>query len=154
MDRSKPTGTFYGGNNVIVSGGSTKEKYIKFVASDAYSPIDKVYVRKPGSGSYVTCANESQFSDNGTYYFYCTDIVDCNNTFHRYKHNQKTSMAHNPNTRLRQTKYSKILDNYPNRDVYNRIIFCYRSIVSCKLWFGIIYFTRRIILLLPSVSTA
>lgn len=72
-DTTNPSGTIYGENTVVSSGGSTKAAYIKFTAYDADSGIDKIYVRKPFTGSYVLYTEGTQFTENGSYSFYCLD---------------------------------------------------------------------------------
>lgn len=72
LDKTKPTGTIYGGTNVIQSGGATNASYIKFVPYDAIG-VANIYVKKPGSSSYVSYTSGTQLTAEGTYYFYATD---------------------------------------------------------------------------------
>lgn len=72
LDKTKPTGTIYGGTNVIQSGGATNASYIMFVPYDAIG-VANVYVKKPGSNSYVSYTSGTQLTAEGTYYFYATD---------------------------------------------------------------------------------
>lgn len=72
-DTTKPTGQIYGGSAAVTSGGTTKASYIKFAASDTDSGVDKIYVKKPNASSYVAYTEGTQFTDNGSYSFYCTD---------------------------------------------------------------------------------
>lgn len=73
FDTVKPSGTIYGENTVISSGGATKVSYIRFTASDKTSGINKIYVKKPNTSAYTTYTEGTQFTENGTYSFYCTD---------------------------------------------------------------------------------
>ena len=50
-------------------------QYVKFTAADGLSGISKVYVKKPGAVGYAVISNSSQFTANGTYSFYCTDVA-------------------------------------------------------------------------------
>lgn len=72
LDKSKPTGTLYGGTSVIASGASTNAEYIKFIPSDNIG-ISATYVKKPGATSYVTYTSGTQFTAEGTYSFYSVD---------------------------------------------------------------------------------
>lgn len=72
LDKTKPTGTLYGGANVVPSGNSTNAAYIKFVPYDAIG-LSSTYVKKPGSGSFVSYTSGTQLTDEGTYSFYATD---------------------------------------------------------------------------------
>lgn len=72
-DTAKPTGTIYGENTAVASGGSTKAKYIRFSASDALSGVKTIYVKKPNASAYVGYTSGTQFTDNGKYFFYCID---------------------------------------------------------------------------------
>ena len=72
-DPTLPTGTLYGGTTVKSSGGFTNASYVKYVPSDSHSGIQNIYVRKPGSTSYVAYTSGTQLTAEGTYYFYCTD---------------------------------------------------------------------------------
>ena len=72
LDKTKPTGTLYGGANVVQSGNSTNAAYIKFVPYDAIG-LSSTYVKKPGSGSFVSYTSGTQLTDEGTYSFYATD---------------------------------------------------------------------------------
>ncbi len=72
-DPTLPTGTLYGGTSVKSSGGYTNASYVKYVPSDSQSGIKSIYVKKPGSSSYVSYTSGTQLTAEGTYYFYCTD---------------------------------------------------------------------------------
>ena len=72
-DPTLPTGTLYGGTSVKYSGGYTNASYVKYVPSDSQSGIKSIYVKKPGSSSYVSYTSGTQLTAEGTYYFYCTD---------------------------------------------------------------------------------
>lgn len=73
LDTTNPTGTLYGGTSTVSSGGSTKASFVKFVPSDNLSGVANIYVKVPGASSYTAYASGSQYTVNGTYYFYCTD---------------------------------------------------------------------------------
>ena len=72
LDKTKPTGTLYGGANVVQSGDSTNAAYIRFVPYDAIG-LSATYVKKPGAGSYTSYASGSQLTAEGTYSFYSVD---------------------------------------------------------------------------------
>lgn len=72
LDKSKPTGTLYGGTSTVPSGGSTNASYIKFAPYDVIG-LANVYVKKPGSSSYVSYTSGTQFTTEGTYHFYAMD---------------------------------------------------------------------------------
>lgn len=72
LDKTKPTGTLYGGANVVQSGNSTNAAYIKFVPYDAIG-LSSTYVKKPGAGTFVSYISGTQLTDEGTYSFYAVD---------------------------------------------------------------------------------
>lgn len=72
LDKTKPTGTLYGGANVVQSGNSTNAAYIKFVPYDAIG-LSSAYVKKPGAGTFVSYTSGTQLTDEGTYSFYAVD---------------------------------------------------------------------------------
>ena len=72
LDKTKPTGTLYGGANAVQSGDSTNAAYVRFVPYDAIG-LSTTYVKKPGSGSYTSYASGSQLTAEGTYSFYSVD---------------------------------------------------------------------------------
>lgn len=72
LDKTKPTGTLYGGANAVQSGDSTNAAYIRFVPYDTIG-LSTTYVKKPGSGSYTSYASGSQLTAEGTYSFYSVD---------------------------------------------------------------------------------
>ena len=72
LDKTKPTGTLYGGANAVQSGDSTNAAYIRFVPYDAIG-LSATYVKKPGSGSYVSYSSGTQLTAEGTYSFYSVD---------------------------------------------------------------------------------
>lgn len=72
LDKTKPTGTLYGGANVVQSGNSTNAAYIKFVPYDAIG-LSSTYVKKPGASTFVSYTSGTQLTDEGTYSFYATD---------------------------------------------------------------------------------
>lgn len=75
LDTGKPTGTLYGGTKAVASGSTVTSQYVKFTAADGLSGISKVYVKKPSAVGYAVISNSSQFTANGTYSFYCTDVA-------------------------------------------------------------------------------
>lgn len=72
LDKTKPTGTLYGGSSIISNGGSTNASSIKFVPYDAIG-LSATYVKKPGSSTYVAYTSGTQFTTEGTYSFYSVD---------------------------------------------------------------------------------
>lgn len=72
LDKTKPTGTLYGGANAVQPGDSTNAAYIRFVPYDAIG-LSTTYVKKPGAGFYTSCTSGSQFTAEGTYSFYSVD---------------------------------------------------------------------------------
>ncbi len=72
-DATLPTGTLYGGTTVKSSGSYTNASYVKYVPSDSHSGIKNIYVKKPGSSSYVAYTSGTQLTAEGTYYFYSVD---------------------------------------------------------------------------------
>ena len=74
LDKTKPTGTLYGGSSVISNGGSTNASYIKFVPYDAIG-LSATYVKKPGSSTYVSYTSGTQFTAEGNYSFYSVDLA-------------------------------------------------------------------------------
>lgn len=72
LDKTKPTGTLYGGANVVQSGNSTNAAYIKFVPYDVIGN-SSTYVKKPGAGTFVSYTSGTQLTDEGTYSFYPVD---------------------------------------------------------------------------------
>lgn len=72
LDKTKPTGTLYGGSSIISNGGSTNASSIKFVPYDAIG-LSATYVKKPDSSTYVAYTSGTQFTTEGTYSFYSVD---------------------------------------------------------------------------------
>ena len=72
LDKTKPTGTLYGGASVVSNGSVVNSQYIRFVPYDGIG-LSATYVRKPGASLYVGYTSGTQFTDEGTYYFYSTD---------------------------------------------------------------------------------
>lgn len=72
LDKTKPTGTLYGGANAVQSGDSTNAAYIRFVPYDAIG-LSATYVKKPGAGSYTSYTSGTQLTAEGTYSFYSVD---------------------------------------------------------------------------------
>ncbi len=72
LDKTKPTGTLYGGPSRISSGDYTNASYISFVPNDTYG-IANVYVKKPGESGFTSYTSGAQLTTEGTYEFYCVD---------------------------------------------------------------------------------
>lgn len=72
LDKTKPTGLLYGGSSTVSTGSSTNAAYIKFVPYDTIG-LAATYVKKPGASSYVSYISGTQFTAEGTYYFYSLD---------------------------------------------------------------------------------
>ena len=72
LDKTKPTGTLYGGTSVVASGSSTNAAYIKFVPSDNIA-LSTTYVKLPGASSYTTYTSGTQYTAEGEYSFYTID---------------------------------------------------------------------------------
>ena len=72
LDKTKPTGTLYGGTSVVASGSSTNAAYIKFVPSDNIA-LSATYVKLPGASSYTAYTSGTQYTAEGEYSFYTID---------------------------------------------------------------------------------
>lgn len=72
LDKTKPTGTLYGGTSVVASGSSTNAAYIKFVPSDNIA-LSATYVKLPGASSYTSYTSGTQYTAEGEYSFYTVD---------------------------------------------------------------------------------
>ncbi len=72
-DTTKPLGAVFDAGSARGSGSITNKSYIKYKASDSGSGIDRVYVKKPGSSSFVSYTNDSQLTAEGKYYFKAYD---------------------------------------------------------------------------------
>lgn len=72
LDKTKPTGTIYGGASVIPSGDSTNAEYILFMPQDTIG-VSGVYVKRPNESSYSTYTRNTQYTDEGLYSFYAVD---------------------------------------------------------------------------------
>ena len=72
LDKTKPTGTIYGGTKELKSGAYTNASYVKFVPSDNIL-LNSIYVKKPNASSYSSYTSGTQLTAEGTYTFYCTD---------------------------------------------------------------------------------
>ena len=75
LDTQKPTGKLYAGAQEINSGSRVSAEYVNYIAADLQSGVQTVYVKKPNTTSYVTTANNSKFTQDGQYSFYCKDKV-------------------------------------------------------------------------------
>ena len=72
-DTTNPLGAVFDSATAKGSGSITNKSYIKYKASDSGSGIDRVYVKKPGSSSFVSYTNDSQLTAEGKYYFKAYD---------------------------------------------------------------------------------
>lgn len=72
LDKTKPTGTLYGGTSRISSGDYTNASYISFVSSDTYG-VANIYVKKPDASNFVSYTSGTQLTTEGAYDFYCVD---------------------------------------------------------------------------------
>ena len=72
-DTTNPLGAVFDSATAKGSGAITNKSYIKYKASDSGSGIDRVYVKKPGSSSFVSYTNDSQLTAEGKYYFKAYD---------------------------------------------------------------------------------
>ncbi len=72
LDKTRPTGTLYGGTSSIASGSSTNAAYVRFVPYDAIG-ISATYVKVPGSSSYTTYSSGTRYTAEGQYSFYVVD---------------------------------------------------------------------------------
>lgn len=73
LDTVKPTATIYGGTTVLSNGANTNATNVSFSASDSGSGLKRMYVKLPSSTRYATYTAGTKYTDNGKYYFYCTD---------------------------------------------------------------------------------
>lgn len=73
LDTTKPTVTIYGGTTVLSNGANTNAANVSFSASDSGSGLKRMYVKLPSSTSYAIYTAGTKYTDNGKYYFYCTD---------------------------------------------------------------------------------
>ena len=72
-DTTRPTGCVYDAGGARGSGSITNKSYVKYTASDSGSGVGSVYVKKPGSSSFVSYTNGSQLTEQGKYYFKAYD---------------------------------------------------------------------------------
>lgn len=73
LDNTAPTGMVYGGTTEKPSGSIVNSSYIKFIGSDNASSVSAMYVKKPGSSSFISYTSGTQFTADGKYEFYCVD---------------------------------------------------------------------------------
>ncbi len=73
LDTEEPEGDLYADGSWVGSGTTTDANYIMFRASDDDSGIEDVYVKTPNSSYYTRTTSGSQFTEEGTYYFYAED---------------------------------------------------------------------------------
>lgn len=73
LDNTAPTGMVYGGTTEKPSGSIVNSSYIKFIGSDNASGVSAMYVKKPGSSSFISYTSGTQFTADGKYEFYCVD---------------------------------------------------------------------------------
>ena len=72
LDKTRPTGTLYGGGSIITSGNSTNAAYVKFVPYDTYG-LAGTYVKLPGANTYTSYTSGLQYTAEGQYSFYTVD---------------------------------------------------------------------------------
>ena len=72
LDKTKPTGSLYAGTSSVSSGTATNAAYVKFYSFDTIG-LSATYVKKPNSNSYENYVSGTQFTEEGTYYFYSVD---------------------------------------------------------------------------------
>ena len=72
-DTTKPTGAVFDSVQARGSGYITNKSYVKYIATDGGSGVGSVYVKKPGSSSFVSYTNGSQLTTQGKYYFKAYD---------------------------------------------------------------------------------
>ncbi len=72
-DTTNPLGAVFDSGSAKGSGSITNKSYVKYKATDSGSGIDRVYVQKPGSSSFVSYTNDSQLTAEGKYYFKAYD---------------------------------------------------------------------------------
>jgi len=72
LDNTLPTGTMYGDNASIGNGASSNANSIRFVPYDRIG-VASVYVKTPGSTSYVSYRNGTSYTAEGEYSFYVVD---------------------------------------------------------------------------------
>lgn len=72
LDKTKPTGTIYGGSSALSSGSYTNEAFVKFVASDNIG-LSTLYVKKPSDDTFAVYSSGTQLTEEGTYRFYAVD---------------------------------------------------------------------------------
>ncbi len=73
LDTVSPTGTLYVGTSTVTSGSKVSGSYVKFTASDSGSGLSKIYVKAPSSSGYYVGSSSTQYTTEGTYYFYAVD---------------------------------------------------------------------------------
>ena len=72
-DTTRPIGAVFDSVSARGSGSVTNKDYVKYKASDSGSGIDKVYVLKPGGMAFTLYTNDSQITEDGTYFFKAVD---------------------------------------------------------------------------------
>lgn len=73
LDRTKPTGQITAAESNVNSGEYTNKNYVKFAASDDASGVANLYVKTPGSNSYISYSVDTMLTEEGKYEFYVTD---------------------------------------------------------------------------------
>ena len=74
LDRTKPIGTLYGGEQALESGGHTNAAYVKYDASDACG-IAQMYVKLPSAEAYSVYERDAELTAEGEYSFYAVDVA-------------------------------------------------------------------------------
>ena len=80
LDKTKPTGTIYAGNSVVISGTTTNADYVSFMPYDAIG-VTATYVKAPGSSTYQVYSIGTQLTAEGTYSFYSRDKVNTSEVY-------------------------------------------------------------------------
>jgi hypothetical protein len=74
LDRTAPVGTLYAGSAIVPSGRITNAAYVTYRAMDN-TELYASYVRTPNAANYVRFKDGTQFTADGTYYFYSEDKI-------------------------------------------------------------------------------
>lgn len=73
LDNTMPTGKLTVDGVDKTNGSIVNSNYISFSATDDYSGISALYVKKPGSDSFVSYTDAMKLTADGKYKFYCID---------------------------------------------------------------------------------
>lgn len=75
LDRTKPTGTLFGGVSTVENNGFTNAEYITYCGADNFK-IKTLYLKKPNSKIFETFLEGTKFTDEGVYAIYCEDYAN------------------------------------------------------------------------------